>query len=1679
MPEIKHQFTGGKMNKDLDERLVPNGQYRHAMNIQVSESDGSNAGTIQNILGNQAVFNNLPKTNNTCVGSISDEKTNSVYFFLAARRFDYFLDIASVVTPVFSRDYIVRLKDNQIISVFTDLKQITAKTDPDSVTPFDYAKRMIFLETGSAQHISEGDVLEVISSPGLYSARKLVSYKVTFVQANAISGDPDFVILDEGDGNFNASALYGQDPCEFIFRTGCLKFDSETLITGINIIDDMLFWTDGVNEPKKINISRSIEGTSIYGLNRTKLINEEKNITISHNINVKEEHITVIKKGPSKPPSLEVSDTLREDGATGTAIQVDFGDGSPSPSLKNEGDMVSLLIEQNGTTPFPVMVGDTLLLEDTTTGDYPPEVFQLKLVVVDVAQGGVSGTEQVVEARLTFISEETPLGLLDFRVAIEEQGLDLFARKFPRFAYRYKYKDGEYSTVGPFSDVGFLPGSFQYEPREAFNKGMINNLKTLKLKDFVPPNIPNDVIAVDLLYKDEASPNIYSIKSITPLEDAWIEKGSYNASFGSYEITTDNIYAVLPSNQTLRLWDNVPKTALAQEVIASRVVYANYTQGYDMETLPSIISSIVPRDLQDTSVGGKKSIKSLRTYNIGVVYGDEYGRETPVFANKDSNIIGTKSMSSSSNLLKAEIGDNHPSWAKYYKFFVKETSSEYYNLALDRVYNAEDDGVWLSFPSTDRNKVDEDTYLILKKGMQASEGVSEEGRYKIISIENEAPEYIKTYFTTIARPTAWANVNTGSVFGGSGGFDAKAPFVGSSSFYIDKGRWISDASTTNKFGMPGLHSQWAEKGSDELYVSFVGNTLLAGFEKGNAIKSKKYRITNVNNIAGGGASYSGAGNPGVPSTKAMYEVFTTPIKEVDSWITQTPGATLGLNGSGFFHSLSQTQHRPIIHKKQVINKPEFDGRFFVKIKNDDIIKSYLPIENEDENQDFRVVSSSRVYLLRDGNALNKSQTGPDYNLQVNTTSGADTTDVVHGSDVSKTRDDWNKLMKFGTNKEQGRWFIDQMAFAGMQPSTSNSFLDSMPYGSDTSTSQTFYKPNNAFLLKNFPSYDQATAYNSGTGLSDGSVFHKGIYTEINPDLISLSNTNGYEHKFVLSYSVLNPNTHNNHKKVNDGGWGVGDPGGSYNIEQLQFAQQIKEGSKFRFDTNLNIIYKITGVSKQRTYNYRGNIPYPYKHGNYYRHLNVAGLDRDACYREFGFKDNRRLSYTITYSMETSLYNHHDAMDGANQAIYGAVDATNATSMQFIEPFDSDRPNEMARYPAVFETEPKEEVDLDIYYEASSSIPTSIKNGDGEMLVPIGSKMRIDNQTLLDAELANHPFDDGITAFGWGGSFAGGYFQHNVINIVPNISADQANLILPPSSTSPVIISFDNLIGGIAYVELTNFTVDPITLLINGFIVEPTGKVGLSWFNCWSFGNGVESNRIGDTYNKTYLTNGPKVSTTLDAKYEEEKRKHSLIYSGLYNSTSGVNNLNQFIAAEKITKDLNPAYGSIQKLHARSVANGDLIALCEDRVLKILANKDAIFNADGNSQLIATENVLGHATPFSGEYGISTNPESFASDSYRAYFTDKVRGTVMRLSMDGLTPISDHGMKDWFRVNLKSASKIVGSFDDRNKEYNITLPSRKTETFYYRSELVQTAKILALTPADLDPATPPISPPLSS
>ena len=91
MAEIKRTFTTARMNKDLDERLVPNGEYRDALNIQIRTTDGDAAGTVQNIQGNAPTYYSLDSTlesgavtnslNNSsvktkCIGSVADERNN-------------------------------------------------------------------------------------------------------------------------------------------------------------------------------------------------------------------------------------------------------------------------------------------------------------------------------------------------------------------------------------------------------------------------------------------------------------------------------------------------------------------------------------------------------------------------------------------------------------------------------------------------------------------------------------------------------------------------------------------------------------------------------------------------------------------------------------------------------------------------------------------------------------------------------------------------------------------------------------------------------------------------------------------------------------------------------------------------------------------------------------------------------------------------------------------------------------------------------------------------------------------------------------------------------------------------------------------------------------------------------------------------------------------------------------------------------------------------------------------------------------------------------------------------------------------------------------------------------------------------------------------------------------------
>jgi len=200
---------------------------------------------------------------------------------------------------------------------------------------------------------------------------------------------------------------------------------------------------------------------------------------------------------------------------------------------------------------------------------------------------------------------------------------------------------------------------------------------------------------------------------------------------------------------------------------------------------------------------------------------------------------------------------------------------------------------------------------------------------------------------------------------------------------------------------------------------------------------------------------------------------------------------------------------------------------------------------------------------------------------------------------------------------------------------------------------------------------------------------------------------------------------------------------------------------------------------------------------------------------------------------------------------------------------------------------------------------------------------------------------------------------------------------------------------------------------------------------------IEESRIRGGYNNTNVDYGVKAYLVEDFP-KASRRSSSLIYSGIYNSRTGINNTNVFSIGEDIIKSADPANGSIQKLYAEDT---NLVIFQESKVSRALIDKDAIYSAEGGGSITNSNLVIGTIQAYAGKFGISKDPGSFAVYGYRKYFSDKNNNSILRLSMDGITEISNYGMSDYFRDELNSidnvngeAGQIIGGWDIHNKQY---------------------------------------------
>ena len=1750
---------------------------------------------------------------------------------------------------------------------------------------------------------------------------------------------------------------------------------------------------------------------------------------------VQEKHVSVIRKGPTTPPTLEMFSYTRSDFNSNGLIDIKkvFDGGE-------DGMMVSHFPLSGGSTTIVVSAffknngerkeaGDDIILpiSDLETDFQPGDE-----VVIAHEFVNDSGIEQKVSCRVvvngflnglavgigdplqcTLLTNTVGFPIItdvtDIYSASLVQEDPMFELKFPKFAYRYKYEDGEYSVFSPWSQIAFIPDEFDFMPKKGYNLGMTNRLRSLTIKDWAPKNMPKDVVQVDLLFKQSNSPNVYTVESFKQDDPVvsgrttnhWNTVGT-GANYGSYKVKTELIHATVASNQMLRPWDNVPRKALGQEITANRLVFANYVQNYD--TLDDVGSEIKPifdivafqevAQFDSVKLPGK-SLKSMRQYQLGVVYRDRYGRETPVLTSTTGTFKIKKEAARNFSKIHVGISTDAPDWAESFTIYIKETSNEYYNLAMDRWYDAEDGGVWVSFPSSERNKISEETILYLKKQHDTDVSVDTDEKYKVIDIKNNAPTFIKTDkqfwggVDMMLPPAGWGT------HGKPGSW--QSGMFGSTGLPL-QGRLFLDvyAEYAEQTILDGLKSM-TQDGLQIRIVQGAGQIAQAYSTTPGTIQTSKsdwYDVSRVSFIGEEPATYMESyTNPGTGITT---EVQLEEPNAKHPLIRLTLGKKMGVDMAFTEPNDNLDLSRGLsleVRNSIVRDKAQFDGRFFVKLhRSNDLVRNIIQPSNPVQDAVYVVESKGIKYL---SDAIPGVQTW-SYHTPTNprtapTSSGTYGSYIMPGIAIGRYSDplageitmaysvssysaaaagcdfkgyqgadafpptggcgdsrlgDGSTVLNGGlqnfsgylvnTTLEKGCWPFapgpddDSNAWTtfGTPAGTGGGYntsvkgwanstgarsywgqkysLNADSHGQTrTSSANSYDWP--SFIPAQWEPYEGVGGFSLGIGTYSPSItitptpipmlFGPDIQLPditlpggiINPNPLfpqSSVNPSSLLDPFEMTSSV-NPwmkpaiwgrdpfvdngfGTQNSHwssstitdlnrdwmgywntgsgafdtewpfvrvawdrwfidnvgaaenyagSGIWDGNnvshiaisfWGIGqgdnrgpitDPHDlSYHQEgELTFANSISTvGTMFRFKYDPDqTIYTITDVQIEKVFNYEGfhgswgsdndgdntadtagKIIPPFGpekdnvRGLANQHLFFSDLwqgtklDRGRTGRAM---QNNRLRFNITldkligegvngfhpltnhiglasatnpkviayndwiaagglpwddanynggsnrypegapicnipehagggvkarvYYDQTAaahvslekggtpcpigdatatstgnsltryaMYNlasywnspqqnldlltstlSHEQPEWANGPFYKG-DANrpvnpnariglherglNETVIEIVEFYDGeDGQKPMSNNPGVFETEPREDVGMDLYYAASPTYPVNLKR----------YRFDVDDEPgWYDYGLRGEEYVSvGSTALVGGFSAIVDGVEENRIWTNSSIAGFQINDIVKFIKQGEGAYYGTNIDSDFVKAKITAIITDQI------FEIEPevhSTQRSLSYFNCYSFGNGVESNRIRDDYNAVTIDKGVKASAPLAEGYEEERKASSFIFSGIYNSTSGINRTNEFIQAEPITKDLNPVNGSIQKLFARDT---DLVTFCENKVFKVLAKKDALFNADGNTNVTSNQAVLGATIPFEGDYGISRNPESFASESYRVYFTDKDRGTVMKLSKNGLNAISDKGMKDWFKDNLMNASSLIGSFDTREDQYNLTVETK--------------------------------------
>ncbi len=232
--------------------------------------------------------------------------------------------------------------------------------------------------------------------------------------------------------------------------------------------------------------------------------------------------------------------------------------------------------------------------------------------------------------------------------------------KFVRFAYRYKFNNGEYSLLSPFTQAVFIPKQGGYFQKYiGTNKQLASNNDILNQEQEAGENtivefLTNEIteVALDIPLPTEVN-KLKEILNVDEIEVVYKESTALGLkvveklSLSDYSLDTNKFLTyvyqsrrpikTLPDSVITRVYDKVPIRAATQASAGNRIIYGNFidahTSPLTLDYLVGVSPKFTPafKEYTGSDVAyPNHTLKQNRTYQVGVILQDKYGRSSDV-----------------------------------------------------------------------------------------------------------------------------------------------------------------------------------------------------------------------------------------------------------------------------------------------------------------------------------------------------------------------------------------------------------------------------------------------------------------------------------------------------------------------------------------------------------------------------------------------------------------------------------------------------------------------------------------------------------------------------------------------------------------------------------------------------------------------------------------------------------------------------------------------------------------------------------------------------------------------------------------------------------------------------------------------------------------------------------------